>query len=39
MAALNPGDEPPPVSLETLCGAVVNLIEDEEARGKVVELR
>jgi NAD(P)-dependent dehydrogenase (short-subunit alcohol dehydrogenase family) len=30
---------PPPVSLDALYDAVANLIEDEEARGKVVELR
>jgi len=39
LASLNPGDDPPPVSLNALCDAVVDLIEDEEARGKVVELR
>ena len=39
MASLKPGEEPPPVSLEALCDAVVELIEDDETNGCVKELR
>jgi NAD(P)-dependent dehydrogenase (short-subunit alcohol dehydrogenase family) len=39
IASLSPGEEPPPVSLEALCDKVIELIEDDEANGRVVELR
>ena len=38
LASLAPGDETPPVSLGALCDAVVDLVADESARGKVVVL-
>jgi NAD(P)-dependent dehydrogenase (short-subunit alcohol dehydrogenase family) len=38
LASLGPEDEPPPVSLAALCDAVVALVEDDTARGKVVVL-
>lgn len=38
LASRAPGDEPPPVSLDALCDAVTDLVEDESARGKVVVL-
>ena len=38
LASLEPGAARPPVSLESLCDQVVALIEDDSARGKVVEL-
>jgi hypothetical protein len=39
MASLSPNEERPPVSLEALCDKVIELIEDDEATGRVVELR
>jgi len=39
LAGLAPGDAPPPVSLAALCDAVVALVRDDTARGKVVVLR
>lgn len=38
LASLGPGDEPPPVSLDALCDAVMDLVEYDSARGKVVVL-
>jgi NAD(P)-dependent dehydrogenase (short-subunit alcohol dehydrogenase family) len=38
LASLAPGDETPPVSLGALCDAVLDLVADETARGKVVVL-
>ncbi|MBB4907877.1 hypothetical protein [Actinophytocola algeriensis] len=38
LASLAPGDETPPVTLGALCDAVIDLVEDESARGKVVVL-
>jgi NAD(P)-dependent dehydrogenase (short-subunit alcohol dehydrogenase family) len=39
LASLKPGEERPPVSLEALCDSVVELIENDEAKGCVKELR
>lgn len=38
LASLAPGEESPPVSLDTLCDAVTELVEDDSVRGKVVVL-
>ena len=38
LASLTPGDDTPPVSLGALCDAVMDLVEDDSARGKVVVL-
>jgi NAD(P)-dependent dehydrogenase (short-subunit alcohol dehydrogenase family) len=37
--AESPGDEPPPIPLPRLCDAVVDLVRDKEAAGRVVMLR
>jgi hypothetical protein len=37
--AESPGDEPPPIPLPRLCDAVVDLVRDKGAAGRVVVLQ